>query len=626
MILAPSILLINLLGFSLFFSIYCPISLTYFFTSSLIVSLLYLSGWANLIHTTSISLFFVGFFLLLLFFILQKQSLHRLKQFLLHPATIFFIFMYVLMAYVFKHATLINWDEFAFWGPFAKHYFLTHRFILSNDYLDNSGYPPASSLFQYYFTSHMGFSEYVLYLAHGTFFISGLAVLFHSLNLKKWLACLLTLLTVYFITFIPNDNGFHSLYVDSALGITSAALLLSYYYIVTANSRFFFFLIPGFIMLPLIQDTGGPLALLLIGIILIDQLARHAFQQHIVKIFCLFVAAVFSLLSWRYHVNYSHLDASKIFDPNFSVLRSVALLLGIHTDAYHQEVLHQFLTGLISVPISGNIPGSLLNHLIAMIIHHQNTRVILSASTLFWFLLLTFLSFFIYQYTKIKKEVLPILILIPLGFIAFILALLFIFLTVMTPGEAINLASFDRYIAIYLMFWILVVFGMQLKVYTDSQKYITLFLLFILPFVCIISLPGAAVKFFLVKEENMNPLVSDIQHKLSGYHSLKTAQSIYIVWQNSSGLEARMARYLLYPIHTNTGCYNIRRSVSGNTFICEDIKAIEQLNADTYHNAVWADYDYLWAGNVSAAFFETYHFLPPNQHQSLFYKIEGEHS
>lgn len=621
MLTTALLIFFSIFGYSLFFSTRCPISLTWLFTSTSIISLLYFATWLHGTPFVTHVLFYLGIICFISFFFLHQHSLLLLKHFILHPATLFIIVIYLIMAILFQHATLINWDEFATWGVFSKNYFSFHRFPIAMDKLDMSGYPPSMMLFRDFFNETMGFSEYAMYLGQGLFFASGLASLFYTNNLKKKWVWLLTFITVYLVTFIPNDNGFHSIYVDSALGVTSAALLLSYYYFVKEQTKVWFFLIPGFMTLSLIQDTGEALALFIIGVIILDQLFHRCFLKNAWKIGLLILGLLISMLSWRLYVQHEALVTSRIFDSHFSFIKGIKVLFGIEQDPYYTIILHNFIQAVITTPISGNVPGSMLNHFISMLTQRQINFILFPASVLTWSIVLLFLSSMIFfQGTSgvnndHRKTMRLILVLMPLCFITFLISLLFTYFFTFTSGEAVSLASFDRYVGVYIVFWTLVVFGIQLNLYMNNKTRIFP-LLFFIPVLCFISLPGATIKFFVVKEENMNPLFTIVQNRLAGYQDLH-AQSIYVIWQDTGGLEDRFARYILAPIKINRGCYNIGPTVlTTHTYGCANIDSPKKLQ-----EAI-KGYDYLWVGNASPEFFKRYHLSFPKNGVSQFYKVK----
>lgn len=202
-------------------------------------------------------------------------------------------------------------------------------------------------------------------------------------------------------------------------------------------------------------------------------------------------------------------------------------------------------------------------------------------------------------------------ILMSIGFFLYLFSLLLFYLYAMPEYEARQLASFNRFVNVYILGWMMVVVfavgaaGSERSSmkgggigYLKGRDFVLL-LFWILMFVLIAP---KEVKHFLL---NGPPRIfvekrADIKEwatRISEY--VPKDARIFILWQGSDGRELWMLRYEMLPRPANSGCFSLRVFGSGHDmYECE--LATEDLKK------LLAGYDYVLIGSGARSIHSQY--------------------
>lgn len=197
----------------------------------LIIGLLYIFGLFGNLNIGLYAVYLLSIFLgvwtgLILY---KKRSIQIFDQ-LLTPGFAVFIVFCLIIFWGTHGRMLYYWDEFSHWGLVTKNMYTLNAFgNVSGATTHFQGYPPAASLFQYFFIKLSNpLIESLMFCAMDVFLVSLMLCVFKNIDWKNWKTALLValLLFVFPLVFLLGllyfsmcrcliRNGFctHSLYL-----------------------------------------------------------------------------------------------------------------------------------------------------------------------------------------------------------------------------------------------------------------------------------------------------------------------------------------------------------------------------------------------------------------------------
>ena len=227
-----------------------------------IVLTLYFSGILNLLEISTNTLYYLGFLLIPLNFITKEKIVRSLQSIFSIELSYFYIVAF-LSFYASQGQQLYANDDFSNWGFTSKVMKETKGFVKIG-FLLHPEYPPATALFQYFFSIKQTFIESNL-LAANAFMTTAASLPILSLIRKK-LYKLFALLPLFIAPWVLGAN-FFTLYVDTLMGLQFGTTLL---FILsnknpTSNTNILL-LIPLISLLTLIKGSGFQISLVIITI------------------------------------------------------------------------------------------------------------------------------------------------------------------------------------------------------------------------------------------------------------------------------------------------------------------------------------------------------------------------
>ncbi|MDI7205191.1 hypothetical protein [Leptospira santarosai] len=618
--------------------------LTFSFLGYLIFLIRY-SKWSTtsmplfIISTGILVLFCSGFFGLLLpvawclnglGVVLGIISLYRtqnnLKLFvrLLEPGPVVFLlsacFFYVKVSY---HGSFAIWDEFSHWGFAAKEMFFQNSFTTVGSALLLKSYPPGTALFQYWLMKFVGWSEGNAYWAQDLLILSAVVAILERLVWRQWVQILVTLSVAFLLVFIFG-YGLKSLYVDNVLGVLCGASIVSSVRSKTSISVTIARILPTLFILPLVKAVGVMLGIFAAIIIICDQIFKDksiiSFNSLIKKkiIFCTlsilaFLAPIVSSQAWGWYAKKSGFNV--IFKTSFSLLQIEKSFSSNEATERDKITIDNFKKAIKSYKIN---PDSVFHGGVS-----ERLGYTLTVRDSFFFLVFLSIGALVNESRRRERWRAVIgLLLIFVCFVVYTFGLLLMYLYSFGDYEGPRLASFDRYMGIIFIVWALVVWGFLFQVISKKRKYYS-YILQSIAFICMLSLSPARAAGFIFFTPKTLPLRTEIRTLLSNVTpNIGDDKKVYIVWQNTTGLEPWILAYELLPRITST------RSMGwslGRPYYPGDIWTSDWTLQE------WSDrlasYDFLLLASVDSHFWERYYSLfkvsPNLKNEKLFRIIKG---
>ena len=346
------------------------------------------------------------------------------------------IVLYILMALLLIGFKSKIWDDFSHWILTVKNMFLFNE--LSNN--ENSTiffktYPPATAIIQYFYN----FVENILFkninLEYNSQFVTNYfisIVLLAITNMtqlnnktKRILYPILFLIPAIF-----NSEIYLSLYVDAILAIMGVYLLAYYEYakVQKIDKKFVFIdVLLATLFLVLIKSTGSAIIVFCLIYIFLDLVLMKNYKFNLQIITSILISFFIGKKSWGHYIHKTNADI--IWKTEKITFGNILNILNGKGLDYQYQTINNFFKSLARTQI-GFFPYII-------------------------FLILTIgILTFIYLKKKDNKN-LKILIFNILIIIIYPISLLIMYIFIFSPEEAVNLASFNRYLSTIIIFLII---------------------------------------------------------------------------------------------------------------------------------------------------------------------------
>lgn len=595
-----------------------PIFSLWFTLASLLV-VLYGATFLDTLRWTAASLYYLGQGLAVFGGVCYLTKYRNLLKEFFSPGICVFIASALLFWVNFHHLSLATWDEFSFWGVYVKELLHLHNFS-GTETTGHKDYTRITSLFQYYVLSNTVQEDGMIYFAHFLFLITPLTIYFIHLSWKDFpLILLLGLLSIFLIEAL--GLGFATIYVDHLLSVWFAMTILVYFHYFT-SPRFImaqkiFLLFPMLFILPLIKKTGFNLAILfsvlVLGDIVLKQIHRHGLSKDILRIIHLsgakfqiltivglvFILSAAPLASYSWKARNQALGISESF--SLANVTSSQILHSFSKEASQKEstIIENFLMKLVEPQAN-----------------HSNAY---SFSTIKWMGFASFLfilAFLLKKELKNRTQIGFIWLVLLLGNIGYLFGLLLSYLYVFSEYEGLRLASFYRYSNTFVLAFLLTGVGLVfMKFGGGGGRTILLYKkhkwrLYIFGFAMTVFLYTFFTPPFGILTRK-STMAGDIRVLIRPQIELilsqvREDQKIYIIYQNSSGFEAKIIQYEIFPRLTNGNCFSL-----GERYYPEDVWTclLSQEEWETQLNG----YDYVFLAKIDEKFIKSYGELFANQ-------------
>lgn len=542
-----------------------------------IIVILYLFGLFNLLSAGVYLIEIVSIGILIYECIYFYKNKNKVLPTILNKENIIFTLMFIGLSVIHSGRMISTWDEFSHWGDVVKAMFTINDFSTSSKSMSQfQSYPPAMSLFQYFFMKiGNNYIESNLYIAYQLFFVS-LIMPFISKS-KKVFDSIIILIAMLLVPIIVNSSFYTTIYIDSILGLLfgyllSTIMLNSYdkHQVLTISLSLF--------TLVLLKDVGMFLAIIALMMIIVDLIFvkkkitfKNNFfsknKKYIVIIVTGIVAVLLAKLSWNLDIKIN--DAYVSFGNKITV-KEILNFLTFNNLGYRGVVISNFLKNLYTK----NIVTSVVN---------LNTITMSLITAIILILVLSKQKNNSYYTGCIFG-----------GLIIYIIGLAFIYCFKFSEYEAIRLASYSRYIAIYLSAILFVIIALVTYHYKPSLVLLLVMLLFI-PYGSLYTLISSINESKTIREP-YESAVKELSNIIDGN------DKVYIISQNTTGFDYWVLKYSLRPNEINKpNTWSI-----GEKYGTEDIWTAEYTKEEWMELLIKDNYDYVYIYKCDDQFIKQY--------------------
>ena len=333
-----------------------------------------------------------------------------------------FIVLFIILSLINVGKGFHNVDEYTHWGDIVYAMFYGNKLSAFNT-LDGwySSYPPAISLFQYFFVEMLGYSEGVLYFAYQLFGLSLILPFLDKLKGKVGQFILILLICLFFpLTLF--DDFYNSIYVDAMLGLVFGFIIAYATLYKNLNKADLLIISLGLFILTLLKDAGlflSLMAFVYLCLIMNKNNKRKYFMSVFMFLLCILIAKV----SWTSILYFSKTPIRHMSTFSFSSFYDVltgnseANMLNIKNDFFHNF----FTINILSEPVKLTYIALLMVFVLVI--------------------------FFIYRKENKNKWALGFLL---IGAFIYMFGLLICFLYNFSSSDDPGLSSYSRYSIIYL--------------------------------------------------------------------------------------------------------------------------------------------------------------------------------
>lgn len=479
----------------------------------------------------------------------------------------------------------LEWDAFSHWGLVIKDMVLSGALPSVDSAVAFKDYPPGATLFQYFMAAPSGFSEGNAFFAHSFLLLSAAAAFTIGFPWKKLLtaagAFLLACLLLPVFGF-----PFRTVMVDSLIGLFAGAALAGYFLSEGSRRAAALRTAPVLFVLPLFKPAGALLAITAGAAIAADVIYRPwrleapaaAVRGPAAVLSVLFVSTLLLLApavsskSWTHRVEARGLAitiSSKI--PASKVLASFSN----SATARDKAIIAAFARGLFRMRLGKP-----------------------AVPPLAWVMLLLAGAAFIFSRSRPPErfQIASLQAAMLAGFSAYCIGLLVLYLHGFSEYEGMKLASFSRYMGLFLLAWgaSLAALAVRWARGTEGKWNVR-------PFYASVPVALVLAGWAFVPFENKNlPIRKAVAQALApAKEVLKPGDKVYLIWQNTTGYEYWMSRYELAPAHSSMDPFSIGRKYS------EQDAWTETLSVQDW-SALLARNDYLVIGRADDAFWAKY--------------------
>lgn len=418
----------------------------------------------------------------------------------------------------------VSWDEFSHWGLVVKNMFALNYFgNLENTTTLFKGYPPAMSIFQYFFMKIFGeYKENLSYSAMIFFNLSLLSPLFK--NIKSLITTLiLTFFTIIFMTFVSLEI-YTTIYIDLSLGVLAAYILFNSLDIVLSRKKLVSMGL-GIFILPLMKSSGTFIAILITIIITCNIIKEKLTKREkVLKGSILPLFLIISKYSWDIYTRVtSNFIGAWGGMKNFTITKFFKFWLNGVGLKYQFETKSNFINALSEERFS-------------VYILKENKLI----SFFSFSLVILMISLIIYILSKDKQKIKVALIGINLIGAIYAFSLLNLYVYTFSEYEAVKLASFSRYLKTYFIFAIISLYCIiisELKI-NIKNSYLSLLLIMALPF---LTQQYEDIKLNFLKPIERIKLNENLKKLINKNDKL------YFIAQNTKGYQYWVARYEYTP-------------------------------------------------------------------------------
>ena len=516
---------------------------------------------------------------------LRKSMLSRI----LTMGAFGFTFSYASAVYINIGRLTINWDEFSHWATVVKQMFFLDDLATGENavFVSYKYYPPIMALFQYLseklmalFKKGAEFSDWRLYFAYQVFSLSFLIPFLRKFKRGK-ISSYAAMLAVLLSPMVLFSTVYSSIYIDPLLGIVSGAGLAAVFTEKRHDALYEIKLSCMIMTLVLAKSAGLLFAFFLAAAFALTEIIhfRGKRKKQLASALVALISVALPKLLWSLELAKNNV----IDDAGVGISwPSLLAVLSGRENSYRMDVLQnfwkEFCTGSC-VTVLGISVSPLAFCIAACVIFS-------------WFCIKN----------KGKKIVVPLVLLIQTAI--YVIGLCLTYMYHFVPYEAVNLASFDRYLAIGLsaVFLFLVLAGLQSCLKMPLQQAVLLF--------AILSLCPLNT----VKEHITRQTVQQSYDDRSIYNTFcerlqeqtEENSTIYFIQQEGHGYGYWVCQYIAMPRMLNPENTTANHTWSLGTELYEGDLWSCEISAEEWQQKLKETCDYVALFQIDDYFLENY--------------------
>ena len=519
------------------------------------------------------------------------------------PGLLIFFILNVIILFFERERMFTNWDEFTHWGSSIKAMFeLNKLYVCKDSSLLFKSYPPAMSIFQYIFVAIKG--EFIEYYAYYAYVILCLSMVISIIPKLKWKnvigISLVVIICICTPVFIYNDF-YNSIYIDAALGLTFGFLISK---ILSVKEKYEVFDIVLICMttfiLVLLKDTGIFLAVISSIIFFIDILfikkektdSKKEIGKKILISLLPLLSLILAKVLWSFLIKINNVEV--MFSNSYDIKGIINLIFNKDT-TYRQTVCSKFIKKCFEYKIFNSIISLNIVQL----------------------LIISVLAFTIIAKSKEnKKRYWFIVSSLSVGTIIYLFGLMITYAYKFSEFEALDLASFDRYVKIYFesLFFVFISVLSNKKIDNLKIGIIAMIILMFSPIQGMYNLHSSCVETKKVRD-GYSQRVESLKENID-----KNSKIYFIDKSNPDyGYTYWIYRYSLVPnqfsSHTKINTTAKESNVDRYTIY---------LSFNDFKNQILNEYDYVYIENIDDAFIEEYGSMFENITARSLYKVNKE--
>lgn len=543
-----------------------------------IIFILYILGLFGILKIGSYLILFIslGMFIYDVYYLYKNRKDSNLWELIFTKGLFVFFIMLLVFNIIHYGRVLYNFDEFSHWGDVVKAMYTIDAFSTSPSSMSAfQSYPPAMALFQYLWVKLAGsFNESLLFICFNVVGVCLFLPFISTIKSKKeyFLGTILLLICPMMLF----DNFYHALYIDAMVGLFFGFIILK---IIKEKDYSFEFCINislALFILVLLKDVGFFFALISIIVLIIDLFKKkkikikdiNKYKKFLFMLLICFISVLFAKESWNLCIKLS--DANVSFGDKIDFLVLVKILTGQIID-YRREVISNFISALYS-------------------------KTIVTGIINLDFIRLSILLFILFRFFLTKKDIdNKTLSVLYSGLVIYTIGLCILYLFRFIPYEAVNLASFSRYLSIYLVGMLFII---CVLVVSDYKKVLILLLVFMMfiPYSGIVNIFSSLTD----AKTNRNNYLNAVNY--IDKHVTKD-EKVYVLVQNSGGFEYWNLRFLLRPRAINH--YYFTWSI-GTKYNDEDIWTLDTNSSEWFKTLQEEKFDYVYIYKCDEKFIDEF--------------------
>ena len=462
-----------------------------------------------------------------------------IKTYCLVPGLLIYFFLFGWIWYINRYRLFSSWDEFSHWGLVVKNmdffdWFGNHP--LSTVHFQ--GYPPATALWQYFIGKlYGGFYEGHVYQATGWLIVS--LCLPVALRLE-WKSIFRAFFSVCFLIAVPmifNGSYLVLLYVDVLLGILLGYILYCGFYSKSKDVFYYVNIGIALCVLTITKASGIFLALVAIAVIqgyefvkgVKEKQAKNIKRNLIILI--VFLSEIFvGKMTWSIYLNLT--ETREAWNTSSMTVSNIFNLILGKGEEYQYTTISNFLNALGETDFNSYI---------------FNMRYVS------WVIVVMALFFVLNRLVKEKARLRFYAWGSMIGLVAYTVGLMLLYVFTYSEYEAVNLASFQRYLATYFVALAYFTSGVLFTEVNKKEREFVKKTIIVASGILLLFVPVNAFwdVTFLYKEQvdatiGQRTNYTGILPYLNGLDYTK--DKIWYISQNTTGFDYWNLRYLATPI------------------------------------------------------------------------------